>query len=128
VKILIDMNLSPAWVPFLISKGFEAIHRSQIGDPKAKDPIIMDWARANDHVLFTHDLGFSALLAAGGQHGPSVIQVRNQDVMPEAIGADVVRVLSEHENDLQGGAIITVDEMTSRLRILPIRRKSDESD
>jgi len=27
----------------------------------------MQWARSNDHVVFTHDLGFSALLAAGGQ-------------------------------------------------------------
>ena len=96
--------------------------------PRLKIQPLCTGLAANDHVLFTHDLGFSPLLAAGGQHGPSVIQVRNQDVMPEAIGADVVRVLSEHENDLQGGAIITVDEMTSRLRILPIRRKSDESD
>ena len=57
----------------------------------------------------------------------SVIQVRSQDVMPEAIGADQIRVLRQHEGQLQSGAIITVDEMTSRLRILPIRRKSGES-
>ena len=122
MKILIDMNLSPAWVPFLIDEGFEAIHWTQIGDPKAKDAVIMAWARSNEHVVFTHDLGFSALLAAGRQNSPSVIQVRTQDVMPDAIGADVIRVLRQHEDQLQSGAIITVDEMTSRLRILPIKR------
>ena len=79
-------------MPFLTSKGFEAIHWSDIGDPKAKDSIIMQWARSNGHVVFTHDLGLSALLAAGRQDSPSVIQVRTQDVMPEAIGADVIRV------------------------------------
>jgi len=116
------MNLSPAWVPFLIGEGFEAIHWTQIGSPKAKDAVIMQWARANDHVVFTHDLGFSALLAAGRQDSPSVIQVRSQDVMPDAIGADVIRVLRQYEDQLQSGAIITVEEMTSRLRILPIKR------
>jgi predicted nuclease of predicted toxin-antitoxin system len=121
------MNLSPAWVPFLANKGFDAVHWSQIGDPRAKDPVVMQWARTNDHVVFTHDLGFSALLAAGGQDSPSVIQVRSQDVMPEAIGADVVRVLHEHADQIQAGAIVTIDEMRSRLRILPIDRRSSPS-
>ena len=49
---------------------------------------------------------FSALLAAGGQDSPSVIQVRSQDVMPEAIGADVVGVLRQHADQLHAGAII----------------------
>jgi predicted nuclease of predicted toxin-antitoxin system len=125
MKILLDMNLSPVWVQFLSEKGFEAVHWSQIGDPKAKDPVIMQWARANDHVVFTHDLGFSALLAAGRENSPSIIQVRTQDVMPEAIGADVIRVLQKHEDQLRAGAIITIDEMISRLRILPIQRKQN---
>jgi predicted nuclease of predicted toxin-antitoxin system len=119
------MNLSPIWVTFLTEKGFDAMHWSQIGDPRAADAIIMQWARSNDHVVFTHDLGFSALLAAGGQDGPSVIQVRSQDVMPQAIGADVVGVLRQHTDQLHAGAIITIDEMNSRLRILPIQRKSN---
>lgn len=108
----------------LTEKGFEAVHWSQIGDPKAKDPVIMQWARANDHIVFTNDLGLSALLAAGGENSPSIIQVRTQDVMPdEAIGTDVIRVLQQHEDQLSAGAIITIDEMMSRLRILPIQRK-----
>ena len=125
MKIVVDMNLSPMWVRFLTDKGFDAVHWSQIGDPRAADATIMRWARSNDHVVFTHDLGFSALLAAGGQDSPSVIQVRSQDVMPEAIGADVVDVLREHADQLHAGAIITIDEMISRLRILPIQRKSN---
>jgi predicted nuclease of predicted toxin-antitoxin system len=127
VKIVVDMNLSPLWVPFLTEEGFDAVHWSQIGDPGAPDATVMQWARSNDHVIFTHDLGFSALLAAGGQDSPSVIQVRSQDVMPEAIGVDVIGVLRQHADQLQVGAIITIDEMTSRLRILPIQRKSKPS-
>jgi predicted nuclease of predicted toxin-antitoxin system len=127
VKIVVDMNLSPIWVGFLTDEGFDAVHWSQIGDPRAEDRTIMQWARSNDHVVFTHDLGFSALLAAGGQDSPSVVQVRSQDVMPDAIGADVIGVLRQHADQLHAGAIITIDEMTSRLRILPIQRKSTPS-
>src|SRR5262245_14841580 len=37
----------------------------------------------------------------------------------------VARVLRQHADQLLAGAIITIDEMTSRLRILPIQRKSN---
>jgi predicted nuclease of predicted toxin-antitoxin system len=45
VKILIDMNLSPTWVEFLIANGFEAQHWSKVGDPRATDESIMRHAR-----------------------------------------------------------------------------------
>jgi predicted nuclease of predicted toxin-antitoxin system len=37
MKLLIDMNLSPLWVPFLADSGFESIHWSNIGQPSAPD-------------------------------------------------------------------------------------------
>lgn len=42
----------------------------------------MAWARANDRIVFTHDLDFGRLLALAGRVGPSVMQVRTQDVLP----------------------------------------------
>ncbi len=44
LKILVDMNLSPQWVDTLRKNGIEAIHWFTIGDPKAKDHVIMEWA------------------------------------------------------------------------------------
>ncbi len=35
MKILIDVNLSPAWVDFLLDHGLEAVHWSTVGDPRA---------------------------------------------------------------------------------------------
>lgn len=64
MKLLVDMNLSPAWIEFFESSGYHAIHWSSVGDPRAPDYVIMDWARANDYVVFTHDLDFGAILAA----------------------------------------------------------------
>jgi predicted nuclease of predicted toxin-antitoxin system len=102
--------------------GIDAVHWSQVGAVDATDAAIMTWAREHGRSVFTHDLDFGALLAATGEHGPSVVLVRTLDVMPGALGPLVVRTLTEHAAALDRGAIITVDGATARLRILPIRR------
>ena len=79
----------------------------------------MDWARANDYVVFTHDLDFGTLLATTRAQGPSVIQVRAQDIMPHSLGARLVNLLRQYQPVLETGALITVDELRSRVRILP---------
>ena len=121
VKVLLDMNLSPTWVGFLQREGFEAVHWSSVGDPRATDATIMEWARNAGSVVFTNDLDFSALLAAAGAVGPSVLQVRTQDVLPAAIGADVIRVLRMREDAIERGAIVTIDKVSARVKMLPIR-------
>jgi predicted nuclease of predicted toxin-antitoxin system len=128
VKILLDMNLSPDWVPFLVQAGFEATHWSSVGDPRASDATILEWVREHHFVLFTHDLDFGALLAGTRAQGPSVIQVRTQDTLPAAIGHDVVRVLRLRQDVLERGALVTIDRASSRVRILPILGDNQEPD
>jgi predicted nuclease of predicted toxin-antitoxin system len=96
VKILLDMNLSPVRVRFLESAGVAAVHWSTVGDPRADDRELMDWARSNGCVVFTNDLDFSALLAITRGSGPSVLQLRTQDLMRAAVGGTVLSLLSEH--------------------------------
>ena len=78
MKILIDMNLSPNLVPLLIIAGHEAVHWSNIGDPRAKDSEILNWARVNKYILLTHYSDFGAILAATKSESPSILQVRTQ--------------------------------------------------
>ena len=66
MKILIDMNLSPDWVAVFGRYNISAVHWSTVGDPREKDSIIMEWARTNGYIVFTHDLDFGSLLAATG--------------------------------------------------------------
>ena len=54
LKFLVDMNLSPQWVPVLRKHGWQAVHWSTLGDPGASDKDIMDWARDHQYVVFTH--------------------------------------------------------------------------
>jgi predicted nuclease of predicted toxin-antitoxin system len=81
-----------------------------------------------DCVVLTSDPDFSAPLAASAAAGPSVLQVRTQDVFPESLGAQVVRVLFEQGDALESGAIITIDEISARVRILPVRTQSGSED
>lgn len=120
IQILIDMNLSPDWVDELSNHGWAAVHWSAIGDPRATDREIMDWARANAHVVFTHDLDFGTMLALTHATGPSVIQVRGQNVLPDHMAPIVMAALKQHETDLASGALVVIDESKSRVRVLPI--------
>jgi predicted nuclease of predicted toxin-antitoxin system len=119
VKLLIDMNLSPNWIAVFEQQEREALHWSTVGDPRATDSVIMEWARANGYVVFTHDLDFGTLLATTRVQGPSVIQVRTQDIMPPSLGDRLVQILRQYEAVLEKGALVTVDETRSRVRILP---------
>jgi predicted nuclease of predicted toxin-antitoxin system len=124
MRILIDMNLAPAWGEVFQRQGWVAVHWSTTGDPHATDQTIMSWARENGHVVFTHDLDFGTLLAVSGAEGPSVIQVRAQDVMPTNLEGAVVTTIRTYEAVLEAGALITIDEARARIRILPIGRES----
>lgn len=120
MKIIVDMNLSPEWVGFFGTHGIEAVHWSEIGDPRAPDYQIMGWAREHGYIVFTHDLDFATIVATTKSEGPSVLQMRTQDVLPRAAGEDILRVLKDHRDVLEHGAIVTLDKVTSRVRILPI--------
>jgi predicted nuclease of predicted toxin-antitoxin system len=120
VQVLIDMNLSPDWVPVLVRHGWVAVHWSAVGDPRAPDRVIMDWAVANGYIVFTHDLDFGTALALTHATGPSVLQVRGQDVLPDHMEGLVVAALRQHEADLESGALVVVDESRCRVRILPL--------
>lgn len=80
----------------------------------------MAWAVDNGYIVLTHDLDFGAVLAATKAQGPSVIQVRAQDVLPAHLEPTLVRAIKDHELALKAGALIVIDEFRSRVRVLPI--------
>jgi predicted nuclease of predicted toxin-antitoxin system len=119
VKLLVDMNLSVEWVTTLAQHCWTAVHWSTVGDPRAEDSVVMAWALTNGHVVFTHDLDFGTMLALTHATGPSVLQVRGQNVLPEHMAPLVVAALRQHGDALAAGAIVVVEEKKSRVRVLP---------
>jgi predicted nuclease of predicted toxin-antitoxin system len=124
IRIVVDVSLSPAWVDVLAKHGWSTVHWSTVGDPRAKDHTLMAWARENGHVVFTHDLDFGTLLALTRASGPSVIQVRAQDVLPQHLEVPVIAAIRTYESHLQQGALVTIDEARGKVRMLPIGQQS----
>ena len=83
MKILVDMNLSPDQCQALGQFSIGSTHWSNVDEPTAPDKTLMEWAKNNDYIVFTHDLDFGSILAATQANAPSVIQVRVQDTFPE---------------------------------------------
>src|SRR5947208_4092467 len=109
VSLVVDMNRSVEWVAELAKHGWSAVHWSTVGDPRADDAVIMAWALANGHVVFTHDLDFGTTLALTHAAGPSVLQLRGQSVLPEDVGPVVIAALRQYDAELAAGALVVVD-------------------
>ena len=82
MKLLVDMNLSPEWVDYLRRNAIDARHWSDAGDSKEIDAVIMEYARDNGFVVFTHadHLARGALITIS----PDCRRVRILPIRPEA--------------------------------------------
>lgn len=120
MKFVVDMNLSPAWVPRLRDEGWDAEHWSWIGEPTAADSTILEETDRRGAVLLTADLDFGAILAARGSHRPSVILLRLQDLTPSDAGDSVVAKILELSEMLERGCLLAIDERGGRVRLLPL--------
>jgi len=120
MKLLIDMNLWPGWVEFFAKSRIAAVHWSTMGRPDAPDSEIAEFAQINDYVILTHDLDFGAILAVTGGKKPSVVILRADDVSPDAIGEKVLAALQAVTSELERGALLVVDPVRARLRLLPL--------
>lgn len=114
------MNLSPLWVGFLESNGFEAIRWSSVGLANATDETLFAWAVAHDHIILTHDQDFNTILALGKFGKPSVVLIRTIDLMPIGIGARVTGFLKQYQPELAQGIVLIIEDTRIRIRELPI--------
>ena len=104
----------------LTDAGIEVVHWSMVGDPVAIDRVVMSYAQTHGYIVFTKDLDFRTLLAIAKSRLPSVVQVRNQDLLPAAISDVVISALRQVQEQLESGALVTIDRSRLRIRILPI--------
>lgn len=127
MKLLVDMNLSPRWVAGLARHGFEALHWSSVGAASAPDHEILKWANDHDFVIVTNDLDFSAILAASADATPSVVQIRMQDLLSDEAVNAVADALETHRGDIERGALLSIDEGGTRVRMLPLKGSQGSS-
>jgi len=125
MKLLVDMNLSPRWVDLLRDAGWDTVHWSSVGRGNEPDSEIMAYAAEHDYVVLTHDMDFSAILAATHGEKPSVVQLRTEDVSPRVVGAQIIAALRQAKPELKAGAVLTIGSRQARVRMLPLRPRNE---
>ena len=120
MRLLLDLNLPLALCDRFAAGGHDPVHWSSVGDLRAPDATILNYASQHDMVVVTHDLDFGALLAASQAEGPSVIQFRTQDVLSTPFVEVILSTIKRFESELLAGALVVIDERRSRVRVLPI--------
>ena len=119
MKFRADMG-TPRTVAFLRDLGHDAVHLHEQSLGRLSDPSILRKARDEGRVLLTHDLDFGELMAASGANLPSVVILRLRDMRPAGVNAHLREVVTEYNEMLEKGVIVSVSERQIRLRSLPI--------
>ena len=84
------------------------------------DAKILEKAKQEQRIVLTFDLDFGDLLAASSAPLPSVIIFRLQNTLPKFVNTKLLSVIENCCDDLEKGAIVTVEDYRYRLRRLPI--------
>ncbi len=122
MKLLLDQGLSRTAAAELSALGWDVVHAGAIGMATASDQEILGKALAEGRVVVTFDADFHTILALGNASGPSVIRVRIEGLRGPELAVLIRRVTEACEQDLEGGAMVTVDERGVRVRALPVLR------
>lgn len=120
MQLLLDQGLPRSAANLLCESGIDAIHVAEIDLSAAEDAEILQQALEDKRVVVTLDADFHALLALTEATSPSVIRIRIQRLRAQALTELLVRVISECEEDLQEGAVVTVEASRIRVRRLPL--------
>ncbi len=119
MNVLVDMNLSPDWVGIVEAAGYTCQHWATIGLAYAADDEIMAFAKANVTIVLTHDLDFGAKLALTNADGPSVLQIRSDELDPKFIAEPVLAALEKIRSHTESNLLVTVSPERTRVRRLP---------
>ena len=126
LKLLVDMNLSNKLADRLRKAGYDCRHWKEVGNSKAPDRELFDWAKRNGAVVITRDIGFSNILAATNFDAPSVVLDRSTDSFSASVFSIILRALQQADEQLRQGAMVVVTENRLRIRMLPLKQDSNE--
>ena len=82
------------------------------------DDAIVAKAQAEGRVILTHDLDFGRIVAVSRASIPSVVTFRLQDMRPAQVNRYLAEVLARFAEELETGALVSVNERGIRVRPL----------
>lgn len=122
IRLLLDQNTPYAAAALLAERGLDAVHARDLGLSHAPDSSILAAAASADRVVVSHDADFSQLLALGGRERPSVLHLRREFETNQEFVDCVLATIDTVRDEILAGAIVSVDESSVRVRLLPVLR------
>jgi predicted nuclease of predicted toxin-antitoxin system len=120
MRLIADLHIAPRTIEYLQSLGHDVVRVSQVLSPRSTDREIITYAASDHRTILTQDLDFSAEIALSQQASPSVILLRLSSSRVESVNHVLSGVLPVLEQDVQDGALITVEDHRVRRRKLPL--------
>ncbi len=120
MKFLVDMGLARSTAVYLRDSGYDVVHLRDRGLQRMDDGRIVELALAEGRVVLTHDLDFSRIVAVSRVRAPSVVTFRLDDMQPRQVNHYLAQVLARFSDQLEKGALVSVNERGIRVRLLPI--------
>ena len=123
MRFLADMGISQRVVTWLRAQGHDAIHLRDEGLQTLADSVIFIKAVRESRIILTWDLDFTEILALSKTGIVSAVVFRLMNARSAHVITRLERVLCESAQDLDEGAIISVEEGRHRIRLLPLGRQ-----
>ena len=120
MKFIADMGISLRTVEWLRQLDLDVVHLRDRGLQKLPDDEILALALVEQRIILTIDLDFAQLLAISKQALPSVILFRLGNENYHEINQRLTEVLNNCQQELETGAIVSVNNETYRVKKLPI--------
>jgi predicted nuclease of predicted toxin-antitoxin system len=124
MRFLLDMGMARTTADHLRSQGHDALHLREQGLQRLSDDDIIHKARAEGRVILTHDLDFGRIIALSQSHLPSVITFRLNNMQPTQVNRYLAETLTRFAEQLEAGALVSVNEQAIRVRLLPVNDSS----
>ncbi|RKZ68612.1 MAG: hypothetical protein DRQ48_08585 [Gammaproteobacteria bacterium] len=123
MKLLLDQGVPRSTASLLRSDGFDAVHTGECGLSTATDAEILAVGRSQNRHIVTLDSDFHTIIALSGVNRPSVVRVRIEGLRAVEMARLITDTIQLCAQDLELGALVSVEEDRVRLRRLPITRE-----
>jgi predicted nuclease of predicted toxin-antitoxin system len=120
MKLLLDQGIPRSTAALLCQVGLDAVHTGEIGLAEAADEEILRRALVESRVVVTFDADFHALLALSQAGKPSVVRIRIEGLQAEDVCRLLHEVTRQCSEDLERGAMLSVQENRIRVHRLPV--------
>ncbi|HEV8711516.1 MAG TPA: DUF5615 family PIN-like protein [Candidatus Binatia bacterium] len=123
MHFLADMGVSWRVAEWLRDNGHDVTHLREQQLHRLPNGSIFAKAADERRVILTWDLDFTEIVALSGARIVSAVVFRLMNTRSENVIRRLARVLAASAQDLEEGAIISVEESRHRVRLLPIGRE-----